>query len=82
MKKVKVKIKIVMIKIKTHNKIEKNQLTESSGLFPLISNPGADTLTGTFSMHLSLLKVGMLGCVAMDVAPLYQTALGGLAQGV
>jgi hypothetical protein len=54
MKKVKVKIKIVMIKIKTHNKIEKNQLTESSGLLPLTSNPGAGAFDRGFSVSLSL----------------------------
>jgi hypothetical protein len=29
-------------------------------------------LTGAFSVSLPLLKVGMLGCVVMDIAPLCQ----------
>jgi hypothetical protein len=44
MNKVQIKIKIVMKKIKMLNKKEKNQFTDSSGLLPLISNPGADTV--------------------------------------
>jgi hypothetical protein len=31
-------------------------------------------LIGAFSVSLSLLKVGMFGCVTMDAAPLYQTS--------
>jgi hypothetical protein len=53
-----------------------------SGLFLLISNPGADTFDWDFLWFLPLLKVGMLGCVAMDVASPYQTALWSLAKGV
>jgi hypothetical protein len=34
-------------------------------------------LTRAFSVSLPLPKVGMLGCVAMDDALPYQTALGG-----
>jgi hypothetical protein len=33
-------------------------------------------LTETFSVSLSLLKVGILGCVAMDIVPPDWTALG------
>jgi hypothetical protein len=38
-------------------------------------------LTGVFSVSLSLLKVGMLGCVAMDIASHYQIALEGVTKG-
>jgi hypothetical protein len=51
MNKVQIKIKIVMKKIKMLNKKEKNQFTDSSGLLPLISNPGADTVDrGVFNV--------------------------------
>jgi hypothetical protein len=35
-------------------------------------------LTGAFSVSLFLLKVGMLGCVAMDIASPYWTVLWGI----
>jgi hypothetical protein len=38
-------------------------------------------LIQTFSVYLSLLIVAMLGCVAMDFAPPYQTALRGIISG-
>jgi hypothetical protein len=38
-------------------------------------------LTGAFSLYLYCLKVGMLDCVAMDVALPYQTALGRIVFG-
>jgi hypothetical protein len=57
--------------------MERNGFPLTSGLFPLISNTGADLLTGAFPVSLPLLQVGMLGCVAMDVASPYQTPLGG-----
>jgi hypothetical protein len=38
-------------------------------------------LTGSFSISLSFLKVGMLACLVMDVAPLCQIALGGVSSG-
>jgi hypothetical protein len=38
-------------------------------------------LSEAFSVSLSLLKIGMLGCVAVSVAPPYQTALGGIGSG-
>jgi hypothetical protein len=38
--------------------------------------------TGALTMTLSLLKVDMLGYMAIDVAPPYWAALGELAQGV
>jgi hypothetical protein len=39
------------------------------------------TLWQGFSLFLPLLKVAMLGCVAMDFAPPYQTALRGIISG-
>jgi hypothetical protein len=59
------------VKIKINNKIlnkngTKNQFAESSGHFPLTSNPGAGW---AFSVSLVPLKVGILSCVAMGVAP-------------
>jgi hypothetical protein len=39
-----------------------SQFNECSGLFPLISNPGADNLTGILNVS-ALLKVGILVCV-------------------
>jgi hypothetical protein len=62
------------IKIEVLN--EKTQFNEYSGLFSLISNPNLTLVTGTVSVSLLLLKVGILGCVAMDVAPPYWTVLG------
>jgi hypothetical protein len=38
-------------------------------------------LTEALSVSLSLLKVGMLDCVAMDVAPSYWTSLRGVGSG-
>jgi hypothetical protein len=38
-------------------------------------------VAGAFSVSLPFLKVGVLGCVAMDVDPSYQTALGGIGSG-
>jgi hypothetical protein len=55
-----------------------SQFSGCSGLFPPISNPGADTFEGDFSESLPLLEVDVLGCVAMDVAPPYLTALAGI----
>jgi hypothetical protein len=37
--------------------------------------------TRTFNKTLSLLKVGMLGCVTVDLSPPYQTALWGISSG-
>jgi hypothetical protein len=37
-----------MVKNNNKNKKGKNQLPESSGFFPLISNPGADTFERGF----------------------------------
>jgi hypothetical protein len=34
-------------------------------------------MKGAFSMYLPLLKVGMLGCKAIDAAPTYRAALVG-----
>jgi hypothetical protein len=48
----------------------------------LISKSGPTPLTGAITVSLSLLKVDMLGCVAMDVAAPYQTAWEKLAQSV
>jgi hypothetical protein len=48
----------------------------------LASNPGTDAFDwGLFPVSLFLLRVGILGCVEMDVAPLCQTALGGIGSG-
>jgi hypothetical protein len=39
-------------------------------------------MTGAFSMSLSLLKVGMLGCMMMDTVPLFgQLVVGGIDLG-
>jgi hypothetical protein len=48
MRKVKIKIKRKRKRIKILNKKEKNQFTESSGFFPLISNLDADTFDRDF----------------------------------
>jgi hypothetical protein len=56
MKKVKIKIRKNSNKNKNNEngKKEKNQLTESSGLLPLTSNPGAGAFDRGFSVSLSL----------------------------
>jgi hypothetical protein len=38
-------------------------------------------LTGAFSVSLPLIKVVILGCVAMGIPPPYQTAFGGICSG-
>jgi hypothetical protein len=57
-------------------------LNECSRLFPLISSPDADSFDRGFSVSLTLLKVGVLGCMAMDVSAPCWTALGKSSQGV
>jgi hypothetical protein len=64
----KIKFKIFKFKIKY-------QFNEYSGLFLLISNSGADAFYKVLTMTLSLLKDGMLDCVAMVVAPSYGAGL-------
>jgi hypothetical protein len=59
-----------------------NKFIESSKHFPVISNPSTDTFDRVFSVSLSVLKVVIMGCVSMDIAPLYQTTLGESAVGV
>jgi hypothetical protein len=58
------------------DKVKKYEFGESSGLIPLALNPSTGTYIGAFSVSLSLLKVGMLGCVVLDTATLCQTAYG------
>jgi hypothetical protein len=67
-----------------NKKENKNQFTESSGPFSLIPNPGSDHFEGAEkAVSLSLFKVGLLGCVAMDVASPYTDSFGGKSvQGV
>jgi hypothetical protein len=65
--------KMVVMNLKILNKKggkKENYFTEGSELIPLSLNPVF--LTGGFSVSLFLLKIGMLGCVAMDIASLYQ----------
>jgi hypothetical protein len=57
------------------------QFNECSVLFPLIAGSGGYVFTGSLTKTLSLLKVCMLGCMAIDVAPPYQMALGGISSG-